>query len=768
MENSRNEDARRTAVLESLFFPDIKARQETVPGASKSTFEWIFDENKTALGSWNNFVNWLRNENGLYWIHGKPGAGKSTLMSFIFDHSQTKNELRHWTQGEDPICLAFFFWRPGTKLQRSTLGMLRSLLHQLLEHDPDVLEAFGSSTTSIPTWNEKVTKSTFLKCLQVTKKKICIFIDGLDEFEDDNAEDEYPTELLLDMCKKCAGIQNVKLCVSSRPERGLRRAFESCRQLRLQDLTHKDMEQYVGEVLPFDGLDRIRANIVERAEGIFLWTSLVTKSIRTGYLNKDDEETLKKRLNKFPKGLESLYSHMLLSIDDLYTEKAKCYILMVHLTTRKVEPMQRFSICTLALSTNPKFTSIMRNNWSHVVDSSELVEGCQDTEDFIQTYCRGFLEVSDGPSSHVPDTSNQERVLNSDMCLVKFAHRTAYDFIFDSEPGKKFMAGALDAEPDLEIKLLEGLGRGFFVISELGYWNIRYQERGFAGAILSASCVQFSHMARDKFLDNLYRQICSVGDRADFSDLLSLWGKDIESDNPMYGFLKECVEFAQLHGYVSSCLPAVPPEPLPDSILLHTLILNTGRAMYINEGAIILQSQLLNRLEVEIPFDTTLQLGCHRCDFYSLGSDDLNQGFTSSIVDYAAAGKSSLIGIKIARTMNYIAEACALYRIWLATLLARHFPYAEMLDKAFVVKTLDFSCRIRQLATDGYGFTRTVYLTRGPRLDKCVLTFSTEIILSRLLVSVLEELLRVFGMNLKIIKAPRQTDSRWLIFSQTV
>lgn len=77
--------ARYKALRTSLFFAEHQARHEQVPEAYKTTFGWIFDANKSALGAWDNFADWLRKGNGIYWIHGKPGAGESTLMSYILE-----------------------------------------------------------------------------------------------------------------------------------------------------------------------------------------------------------------------------------------------------------------------------------------------------------------------------------------------------------------------------------------------------------------------------------------------------------------------------------------------------------------------------------------------------------------------------------------------------------------------------------------------------------------------------------------------------------
>ena len=42
------------------------------------------------------FTNWLLYGKGIFHISGKLGAGKSTLMKYLGDSSQTKTKLEEW------------------------------------------------------------------------------------------------------------------------------------------------------------------------------------------------------------------------------------------------------------------------------------------------------------------------------------------------------------------------------------------------------------------------------------------------------------------------------------------------------------------------------------------------------------------------------------------------------------------------------------------------------------------------------------------------
>lgn len=42
------------------------------------------------------FAAWLRDGDGIFYISGKLGSGKSTLMKYLSDHTRTKEHLREW------------------------------------------------------------------------------------------------------------------------------------------------------------------------------------------------------------------------------------------------------------------------------------------------------------------------------------------------------------------------------------------------------------------------------------------------------------------------------------------------------------------------------------------------------------------------------------------------------------------------------------------------------------------------------------------------
>jgi ABC-type ATPase involved in cell division len=82
---------------------------EGIGAAHEKTFDWIFDDVEETAS--NSFCVWLQGtrEEGLYWIYGKAGSGKSTLMKYICKDPRTQEKLQQWAK-DDPLTIVSFFF----------------------------------------------------------------------------------------------------------------------------------------------------------------------------------------------------------------------------------------------------------------------------------------------------------------------------------------------------------------------------------------------------------------------------------------------------------------------------------------------------------------------------------------------------------------------------------------------------------------------------------------------------------------------------------
>lgn len=85
------------------------------------------------------FGEWLVGDHAVFHILGKPGAGKSTLMKFLYEHSETQAKLKLWAGDMKLVLCQFFFWRPGQTLQHSIEGLKQSLLYSVLRQCPELI-----------------------------------------------------------------------------------------------------------------------------------------------------------------------------------------------------------------------------------------------------------------------------------------------------------------------------------------------------------------------------------------------------------------------------------------------------------------------------------------------------------------------------------------------------------------------------------------------------------------------------------------------------
>ena len=84
---AREDEHTRTVglVLHSLNFPQLKERHSRIIEAHRANFDWVLKRDLSRGVPWANFVKYLTSGGGtksVYWMNGKAGSGKSTLMRY--------------------------------------------------------------------------------------------------------------------------------------------------------------------------------------------------------------------------------------------------------------------------------------------------------------------------------------------------------------------------------------------------------------------------------------------------------------------------------------------------------------------------------------------------------------------------------------------------------------------------------------------------------------------------------------------------------------
>jgi len=193
-------------------------RQHDIPAECEGTCAWLLQHSK--------YCTWLKQFPGLLWIKGKPGAGKSTLLKYAL-RKMKKEKLPDYT------IASFFFHGRGAYMQRTALGLFRSLLYQILTQIRPLLFEFQLmfqerlETQGEPeknwNWHEKELQDFFKSNIAEKRHRIRIFIDALDECGEVVAEQlvsyfqelTSPTKSTLSICFSLSGIAESALWLIS-------------------------------------------------------------------------------------------------------------------------------------------------------------------------------------------------------------------------------------------------------------------------------------------------------------------------------------------------------------------------------------------------------------------------------------------------------------------------------------------------------------------------------------------------------------------------
>ena len=376
----------------------------------------------------------------------------------------------------------FFFWGSGSKSQMSLEGLLRSLLWQILKGFPNLtLPLFdggpsldqnrraSSSNNLIGAWTKHRLQRALKDVIRQLEASccLCFFIDGLDEFDQDDDE-------LIDFVNDLVSTTTtgVKVCLSSRPYKSFEAAFGPSAKLRLQDLTYKDIQRFVTDRFQevpqlqsmtrdyLDEMNQLKCEIVEKAQGVWLWVSLAVKDQIRGLKNEDRPELLRERLALLPPEIEGVYSRMLNQSDRLHRQEASHFLQMA-----RHSPGMSLLEHTLVYDKGLEEMLLSASE----VPKRKIHSQCRTVETRITVTCVGLLEVHQ-PShsrSKIKHTSKRSSETDSKQLdpspdfeldtYVDFIHRTAVEFLENFEPAKDFLRANSSPNFDPQVSHVKAL-----------------------------------------------------------------------------------------------------------------------------------------------------------------------------------------------------------------------------------------------------------------------------------------------------------------------
>ncbi|CAG8979215.1 hypothetical protein HYALB_00013142 [Hymenoscyphus albidus] len=301
MENQGTQDC-----LKSLSCNNMK--RDITP--YNNTCQWIQTNPK--------YQGWRRRLNGLLWMRGKPGSGKSTVMSYI----QRNNDRKDPT--ENSSTAFYFFSGQGTSFQRSQIGLLQSLLHQIVSTVPSQLrrvqrvyeEKKRSGENLELQWSSFELQDLFRQMFAFPDiPPIRLYIDALDEANEDS-----PNEILfffqsilenpatrLSICFTCRHFPNLGV-----HDPGL--------DIDVEQENTDDIITYIDHFLKANS-QRGRNNnwivneIAKKSNNIFQWVVMITSRVSKLQRSGSSEQTILNFLNSPNLDLGKLYRGTLEKIE---------------------------------------------------------------------------------------------------------------------------------------------------------------------------------------------------------------------------------------------------------------------------------------------------------------------------------------------------------------------------------------------------------------------------------------------------------------------
>jgi len=404
------------ALFKSLTFDRMDARHMNVASAMPRTCKWLFEHD--------DFIAWTDKDqrvvhHGFLWIKGKPGSGKSTIM---------KEAMRWVKRNESQLVISFFFNARGShQLEKSTLGLYRSLVYQLLQdssRSSRLRDSFARHFYSkyrsgtVEDWSINELQDFIVHVAKDCRERsLTIFIDALDECDEKEIRDM--VSFLEDLTSHATSSgMDLKVCLSSRhyPHISIRHGLPLIVE---QQIGHQhDLIAYIqGKLVAANttGMIQLRQDLCEKAAGIFLWVVLVIPILNEIYDHGGTLMDMKQYLRTIPGELKGLFTNI---INRHVSDKAEFSVLIkwILYSSRPLNPIELH--LALQCSDNDATVCFVAGE---VPEADALVRR-------ILNASRGLTEVT-----------------KADPPVVQFIHETVRDFFFQHEFSKDLESSGVTA-----------------------------------------------------------------------------------------------------------------------------------------------------------------------------------------------------------------------------------------------------------------------------------------------------------------------------------
>ncbi|KAE9580194.1 Vegetative incompatibility protein HET-E-1 [Colletotrichum fructicola] len=325
------------------------------------------------------FQAWLRGDCQFLWIKGKAGSGKSTLMK------RTLEELQNEHADNSVTIASFFYDASGHMLEHSTIGVLRSVLHQIFSQNHELLVEFMNASDGRfvkgkgMNWKVEELMAMFeISCGLQCWRPTILLLDGLDEGLDDEIRP------LLHFLQQQIGLSDLGISTK-----------------KLQVL-------FSSRHYPHISVDNCPEIWVENHNGRDIETFTLKKILKSD----DHGESLQQTMSAFeatPQELDGLYMQILHKLtDDERLDTFRLFSWMLF-ADRRLSPLE---LC-FAMRFHRNASKVTLDSWKR---SNESVGQNLQAEKFVRSRSRGLLNIQDKDDSQ-------------DSGTVQFIHHTVSVFL---------------------------------------------------------------------------------------------------------------------------------------------------------------------------------------------------------------------------------------------------------------------------------------------------------------------------------------------------
>ncbi|KAF5593532.1 RGT2-Sensor of high external glucose concentration [Fusarium pseudocircinatum] len=486
-------------LLAALRFDGMNARREAI--SAPSTRNWLIQNPKFRLWA----VPTGRNEN-LFFIKGKPGAGKSTLMKDIV--RLTQNAQR---RDRDFICADFFVDAGGKPLQRCSAGIFRSLLYQLLSQSKicSAVTPMNSERDTLISSIKDIVSSAFMpsKVLNETLVQnlltqtllylgslgtaVVIFVDALDE-------------LGVEMQRQQVGFwstqqqfhQRLRICLSCREFPNI--TVNGCLELSLDACNQDDILTYISRRMhtrisrhEHSWRQKLTGKISSLSSGVFLWVVLVVDEVLRSYDDGASLPELLRLIEKTPPELEKLYEKILdfdaVSEDRLMIGRMFQWALAAN---RPLRLDEWHHILAFVQPSKPASLAKWRRSESFTENDYQL-------ERKIKNLSRGLLEVSTKQQDVLAEKNDEISSIGGGVGsldheegsarVVRVIHQSVYDFFIHKGGFKKLGLESVNPIADCHCTIANTC-IDYLFIPELDEYFVARQRVDMASLLSASLC----------------------------------------------------------------------------------------------------------------------------------------------------------------------------------------------------------------------------------------------------------------------------------------